>query len=168
MILAQDICSKLNLDSSVILKKPIRGKNGFTTLELIDALINNDTIIDAATKLGYSDNPLKQVIRTLLKPILGISHGDNWRKKLLSLIKHKYCNQCNRILPYSMYTKDCSRDDQLANSCASCRVLKSKREKEYILQRTPSWSELELIKRFYINCPIGYHVDHIVWATCTK
>lgn len=28
--------------------------------------------------------------------------------------------------------------------------------------RTPVWSNLEAIKEFYISCPDGYHVDHIV------
>jgi hypothetical protein len=30
------------------------------------------------------------------------------------------------------------------------------------LQRTPKWADLEAIKQFYLNCPKGYHVDHIV------
>ena len=30
------------------------------------------------------------------------------------------------------------------------------------LQATPIWSEKEAIKQFYINCPKGYHVDHII------
>jgi predicted unusual protein kinase regulating ubiquinone biosynthesis (AarF/ABC1/UbiB family) len=29
-------------------------------------------------------------------------------------------------------------------------------------QRTPSWANLEQIKMFYLACPIGYHVDHII------
>lgn len=30
------------------------------------------------------------------------------------------------------------------------------------LKATPLWADLEAIKEFYINCPKGYHVDHIV------
>ena len=30
------------------------------------------------------------------------------------------------------------------------------------LQRTMSWSNLKAIKKFYLNCPKGYHVDHII------
>jgi len=30
------------------------------------------------------------------------------------------------------------------------------------LQRTPAWADLKAIKQFYLNCPEGYHVDHIV------
>lgn len=29
-------------------------------------------------------------------------------------------------------------------------------------QQTPKWSDLEAIKLYYMNCPDGYHVDHIV------
>ena len=30
------------------------------------------------------------------------------------------------------------------------------------LQRTPSWAQLDTIKEIYTNCPIGFHVDHII------
>lgn len=31
-----------------------------------------------------------------------------------------------------------------------------------ILQATPIWANKEKIREFYLNCPKGYHVDHIV------
>lgn len=30
------------------------------------------------------------------------------------------------------------------------------------LSATPVWADIESIKEFYLNCPKGYHVDHIV------
>jgi hypothetical protein len=30
------------------------------------------------------------------------------------------------------------------------------------LHRTPPWADLEAIKEFYMNCPSGHHVDHII------
>tara|TARA_Y100000310_G_scaffold163786_1_gene163573 strand:+ start:167 stop:637 length:471 start_codon:yes stop_codon:yes gene_type:complete len=30
------------------------------------------------------------------------------------------------------------------------------------LLRTPVWSDLEKIRKIYLNCPSGYHVDHII------
>lgn len=36
------------------------------------------------------------------------------------------------------------------------------RHKAEKLKRTPKWADLEAIKQFYINCPDGYEVDHII------
>jgi hypothetical protein len=30
------------------------------------------------------------------------------------------------------------------------------------LNQTPKWADLKAIEQFYINCPKGYHVDHII------
>lgn len=30
------------------------------------------------------------------------------------------------------------------------------------LRRTPKWADLAAIKQFYLDCPIGYEVDHII------
>jgi hypothetical protein len=40
--------------------------------------------------------------------------------------------------------------------------LKSANERAMRLQRIPLWANLSAIKEFYLNCPEGYHVDHIV------
>ena len=40
--------------------------------------------------------------------------------------------------------------------------LKSSMERAMRLQRLPVWSDKEAIKQFYLNCPAGYHVDHII------
>tara|TARA_X000001382_G_C3049592_1_gene140629 strand:+ start:59 stop:517 length:459 start_codon:yes stop_codon:yes gene_type:complete len=36
------------------------------------------------------------------------------------------------------------------------------KRRAYKLQRTPKWANFETIKQFYLNCPKGYHVDHII------
>ena len=41
--------------------------------------------------------------------------------------------------------------------CAHAAKTRAKR-----LKRTPKWADLEAIKKFYNNCPKGYHVDHII------
>jgi hypothetical protein len=35
-------------------------------------------------------------------------------------------------------------------------------EKARKLQRCPPWADLDAIKQFYLACPAGYHVDHII------
>jgi hypothetical protein len=38
----------------------------------------------------------------------------------------------------------------------------SKKYKACKLHRTPNWADLAAIKQFYLNCPEGYEVDHII------
>ncbi len=40
--------------------------------------------------------------------------------------------------------------------------LKSATERAVRLQRMPAWADKQAIKNFYLNCPEGYHVDHII------
>ena len=40
--------------------------------------------------------------------------------------------------------------------------LKAANERAARLQRSPQWADKEAIKDFYLNCPEGHHVDHIV------
>ena len=40
--------------------------------------------------------------------------------------------------------------------------LKSANERAARLQRLPAWADAESIKEFYLNCPEGYHVDHVI------
>jgi hypothetical protein len=44
----------------------------------------------------------------------------------------------------------------------SKQLAKSNMEKAARLQRIPSWADLDAIKEFYLNRPVGYHVDHVV------
>jgi len=38
----------------------------------------------------------------------------------------------------------------------------NKKRKQRIKTQTPKWANLDAIKQFYLNCPKGYVVDHIV------
>lgn len=36
------------------------------------------------------------------------------------------------------------------------------RRRAIVKQQTPGWADLEAIRMFYLNCPAGYEVDHII------
>jgi hypothetical protein len=40
--------------------------------------------------------------------------------------------------------------------------LKNANERAARLQRLPAWADKNSIKEFYLNCPTGYHVDHVI------
>jgi hypothetical protein len=42
------------------------------------------------------------------------------------------------------------------------RTYKEGLHRAHKLKATPKWADLEAIKQIYLNCPIGYHVDHIL------
>lgn len=93
----ENICLKLGLNPNQILKKKIRGLPGYTVKELVTALIYTDNILEAANKLGYTDNPIKQSIREILGPKFperkqdyGIGGRSRiWKTELLLVIGYK-------------------------------------------------------------------------------
>lgn len=74
-----------------------------------------------------------------------IANPDNKKKKYES--DKKYASESHR--KWRQENKDKTR-------------LKSANERAVRLQRLPAWANRELIKEFYLNCPEGYHVDHVI------
>lgn len=164
------ICDTLELDPKLQLKKPIRGLEGFNIGELIYALINSISMEQAADILGYTTNPIKQCTKEILIPLFpnryklyGKGGAETpWYYELLNTIEHKKCLQCNRILPYSGFHINISKSLGLSSECSGCRTYLEKLRKIDIKNRCPLWADLHKIHKFYINCPQGYHVDHII------
>lgn len=168
--LASEIIVKLGLNGTIQLKKAIRGLPGYTVYDLVNAIIKTSSIDEAATLLGYSNNPVKQSIRQILSPIypdrsskFGESSGRNpWRYKLLCEINYRNCWNCNTILPFSAFYKDSDDPLGISGECSSCHTYRTKLQKLDIAKRTPNWVDLTAIRKFYNDCPEGYHVDHII------
>ena len=166
------VIQSLELDPDLILKRPIRGLPGITTRQLVDSLIHTNSISEAATALGYSDNPVKQAIRTILLPKFtdktrefGGKNNEttSWKFTLLSAVNMKSCSKCLTIKSIFEFSQTSTRNKKYIDTlCRVCRVIEAKKHKRYILDRTPEWSDLDKIDQFYRNCPTGYHVDHII------
>lgn len=87
---------------------------------------------------------------------------------LLNANKKYYNKEKSRLYAASWLNKDDNRDKALMQSrkwrknnlqydafrAATYRASKK--------QRTPNWADLDKIKHIYLNCPEGYHVDHII------
>ncbi len=160
--IAQKILRKKGVDFSFPIKKKIRGLPGIEALQLVEQLLEKDSLVQAANSLGYTENPVKEASRTL-SSLLGITTSHlKWRTKLLSVIDYMWCNSCSTAKNADSFSKDSTSISGLQYICSSCNTIKSKKHKFYILDRTPPWADLEEIAEFYANCPIGYHVDHII------
>ena len=102
--------------------------------------------------------------------------GKNPKVKAITYILqhygYKYCSKCkNCKKPEEFYTNN-TNYDKLTTECAYCmdtyvavnRAMYNSYEAERRsskLLATPTWGQ-QGIKEFYINCPIGYEVDHII------
>ena len=167
-----EILSKLNLDGEKLLKKPIRGLSGFNVYQLLFALINSDSVDKAAELLGYTNNPVKQAIREVFSNTsifntkeFGTGGGStSWAMKLLPLIEHKKCSSCKNIYSYDMFWSNKSKSDLLCNECIYCGRQRCTIKKIDRNLRIPSWfnTQKTIIDKFYRDCPINYHVDHII------
>ena len=79
-----------------------------------------------------------------VKPEKQKEYSENWRNKGNN---RELSRQANREWRKTHLQYDAFRS-------ATYRAEKSK--------RTPSWSNLTQIKSIYLQCPAGYHVDHII------
>jgi hypothetical protein len=91
------------------------------------------------------------------------------------------CKSCKKMFDKAYYQRNKAKKDAQNNKWAeenreSSNKIKSRWKSnnkgavnaDYAKRRaakkkaTPMWYEKEAIKQFYINCPEGHHVDHIV------
>lgn len=96
---------------------------------------------------------------------------------LLRKTNYKYCTSCSLIFTRNLFNLNSSKIDGLGDQCRDCATAlrrasylknpgpekaRNKLREETIRLRTPSWACLDTIEKFYINCPKGYHVDHVI------
>lgn len=78
------------------------------------------------------------------KPEMAATYTENWR--------NKGSNREKSLESSRQWRKQNLQYDAFRS--ATYRATKKK--------RTPSWADLDTIKSIYLNCPEGYHVDHVI------
>ena len=86
-------------------------------------------------------------------------YGKTERGRLtMKIYKKKYLEKPEARVKQSSYFKKYRATDK-----GRAAILKGLRIRQRrIKQQTPVWADTAAIKLFYLNCPNGYHVDHIV------
>jgi len=79
-------------------------------------------------------------------------YSDNPEKYKQLTVQYRELNRgkCNEI-QRNYYERNAAKIKAEASTYRGLRAL-----------RVPAWSETELIEEFYVNCPEGYEVDHIL------
>ena len=96
--------------------------------------------------------------------------GTNYYDWLLYKDNLKFCPRCEKVKILDSFWKNSNKPSSYNSYCTRCiqplntkahRSIQAKRRAAK-LQSTPKWANLDKIKNIYDNCPIGYHVDHII------
>ena len=99
----------------------------------------------ASDKKKYNDDPEKYKAR-----------HNKWvdeNPEKVRLMGAKYYKK-NKVNLAKVMKKWASENRPVKNAIAANR-------RAMKLNQTPSWADLDKIKEIYLNCPEGYHVDHI-------
>lgn len=164
---------------------------GWTKGELLTLILTYETGAAVASAKGVGIQAFNRTVKDILVPIVGSPSGgsDNWKLKLLNIASLKTCANCKVILEHSCFTKYSATYDGLDRICCECKKIKNALHyktnkdtyhKPYIeahrseynarnanrrakrIASTPSWANMDLIKKVYDCCPEGCHVDHKV------
>jgi len=154
MSYTSSILEKLGVPKNTILKKKWGTSRELTAQDILESILCNENIKEAALYLHIGRNTLQRLL------------NKNFEQLAPRLIDSKYCTQCSKIKPYTEYYKNSSTCDALNGICKPCdsrnSVSSNAKRRADLDFRTPSWAEIALIKEFYDNCPKGYEVDHVV------
>lgn len=166
----------------------ITTRNNLLISDIIHCLVVTRTIKETADLLGMGESGLEHLLHRHLKPLINKTTKEKWDYWLLGLVDLRRCPECLEILELdkfsstSMYISKCLKCDNIRSKHFRHKDLESARARSlshyyrnrnyYIaknsarkaakLNRTPIWADLEKIKSIYLNCPEGYHVDHII------
>jgi hypothetical protein len=123
-----------------------------------------------STRLGALGLSTTSWTRFIKKVFPDKPKNTNYYDWLLLKIKQLYCNKCSIVKPLESFWKNSSRNTGYNSYCIDC-MIPLNREAQRVnqanyqaskIQAMPFWVSKEDIKQIYDNCPIGYHVDHIV------
>jgi hypothetical protein len=120
---------------------------------------------------------MKTCNKCLISKSLEEFHNDSYSKSG----KKSICKQCknNQRSAWKKANPDKNRKHSLTFYRKNTEIYKARaklwrklnpqkanwttvKRRSYIKRATPSWANLEKIKEIYMNCPKGFHVDHVV------
>ena len=161
----------------------------FTEDEFIDLCADFSTQKELAVELGVSSTTISRCLKKYypdrrkgwLKTVLELydlakctkcfivkNREDFYIAKKEASGRESSCAECNRGRWETYYEENTEQVREAGRAYGKTengrrvRVAGGAKYRANKANRTPVWADLEAIKEFYINCPEGYHVDHII------
>lgn len=157
----QEIMKVANLTDFIV--KPKRaGSQELRVTDFLEAILNSNTGAEAAALLNIAPQTFKRLIKKIF-PNVNLAGGrETWKYFLLDSINKKKCPSCLNIRDHSAFGKASCNIRGLNYLCRLCEASKSSVKRAKMLNRMPKWADVNSITLFYINCPHGHHVDHVI------
>lgn len=179
------VCLALGVTPDTIAKKESRLLRAYTYRELIHRVITTDVRI----RDEFSEMNETTALKMLKAAFPGKPASyKGYDKYLLSIANLKKCLQCSSIKPFAEFNKSKRETDGMDSRCRLCYrtyytnnkedILAQKKEygaahlpqklannakrRALLIDRVPAWADTKEISTVYLNCPSGYHVDHII------
>lgn len=179
--ITNEILNKLCKDWNDIAKKKHGKSREITYGDFIYAVIKFNSAKETIEYLNIRGQTFNRTIKRCFPDVKLAGGGQTWSHYLLNLANYKRCFKCNSIKCLDDFYKNIKH-------CKKCHSIKNKmyyasrkdiwdtyydnNKSDYLArnaarraivkQQTPAWADLSAIKEIYKNCPIGYHVDHII------
>lgn len=162
-------------------------KRYVTTIEVVLAIIDEETVEKAALSIGLGVQTINRGLKKLYSNVLLNGGHETWHRYFLLQCDIKKCNKCNLYKEITdFYKVTYTGKDGLHHICKGC---KSENNKDYysehvdywiayeklhwpdyvrrnaerrarLKQAIPLWANLDKIKIIYNDRPDGYHIDH--------
>ena len=178
------IYKNLNIDQYTIVINKRGNKPPICFGQLVDALFMYNTGAKAIKSLDRSEQTFNRLVKKLFPHISLNGGGETWLHWLIKQSDYKICNSCDEFVLKQEFSGCKQSSDGLDYICKDCKSEenkenyskykpyhqeywkihgreKSARRRAHLLNATPIWADLDKIKEIYLNCPEGYHVDHI-------
>jgi hypothetical protein len=153
--------------------------------QIVDAIFIHGTGPKAIKSLGKSEQTFNRLVKKLF-PNVSLQGGEEtWLLWLIKQSGYKKCSECKEYFLRETFSNCAIEHDGLDRYCIQCKSLhnksnysnykdyhkdywkihgkeKSARRRARLINATPPWANMEKIKEIYLNCPEGYHIDHVI------
>lgn len=144
--------------------------------ELVSLFIKGYSTSEAAKVFNRTDSSIKKKLARLFPTVCLKGGGETWSWWILSKCDFKKCCKCKEFKSKEDFSFNSHKWDNLATECKLCNNANSSEWRKankgavnaYISERRlrkkqaiPPWANLDKIKEIYLNCPEGFHVDHV-------
>ena len=185
-----NIISKILFDIQKSSTDTVTIRSNIKIAEVLEALITLDSIKTAALVFDKSDSAFENIVRRNILPLFPTKQRNvSWDNYLLSICNLKKCPKCLLFKSLDTFYNDAKGKASWCKECTNIRtelarpkfiiqnrlrskkhylnnkhdyIFKSSERRRLLYQAMPPWANLAKIKEVYRDCPVGFHVDHII------